>query len=87
MCTYTYVVFVHAEDSVFVEDNGQTKLTTFKRLGESIIEEHDAGVEDADKDSYEKEIKPVTKDVVVTVIDRNIAATTVKPVPLPHITK
>ena len=53
-CTINYV-----EDSVFVDEK-PVKLTTFKRLEESIIEEQDVGCE---KESFLKEDSEV-KEIV-----------------------
>ena len=79
---------------MFVEDNDQIKLTTFK-LEECIIEEHDAGVmekgpneDNHDVDKEEK--RSITEeDGTTTAAERINGAATVKekPVPLPRTTK
>lgn len=68
------------------------KLTTFKKLEESItVEEHDTGVDDKQpvKEHYEEKNSVIEKDNAVIVAEKNNTTTSVKEKPaiLPRITK
>ena len=95
VCTYI-------EDSV-VEDDNQMKLTTFKKLEESVTDEHDIKVEEKelvnDNRDIEEDSKSITEDIekekrcntevegAFVAVERSATATITKPTPLPRTIK
>ena len=102
---------MYVDDSVF-EDEKQIKMTTFRKLEEAIVEEHDMGVEEKqpvkdNRDVDEEDKKSITEEDVeekksitevvetekrssteeegaTVAVERNGAAATTKPTPLPR---
>ena len=75
------ITFRCIEDSVFVEENDQMKLTTFKRLEGCIMEECDAGTEDR------QSVQDKNGAAIVTEKKNTAPPVKEKPVPLHHIGK